>query len=526
MLELPVSDLAERYHRLVELSPDAILIHDDDHIIMANAAALRLAGAHDQQELIGHHITAFLNPPYLKGVADQLVRGDTSRRAPLVRDTFTRLDGSRVDVEVTAIPFLDGDRLCAHLVIRDISERLVEQAHTVQLRDRLAEAEKMEAIGVLAGGVAHEVNNMMVIVIGVSALLLDAAGLSDDQRGDIREIRRAGQRAAETTAQLLAFSRRAAHAAQQFDLDALVRQVERPTRELLGAGLTLEYRSAGPLQVEADPAQIAQVLILLAHNARDAMSAGGTLTITAEQVVVGKDGPGQAEGTLPPGAYAHLSVRDTGSGIEPAHLSRLFEPFFTTRTDGSAQGLGLAAAWGIMAQNAGSITIASVVGEGTVVDLFLPLHEVAYQRRPFVTSGPAQTPRRRGQVTILVVDDEPDVIRFIARLLERRGFMVRLASGGAESLAMVARDGPPDLVLTDLMMPETGGAELARRLGAEWPDLPVIFMSGYSTDEPAANWGIDPAAWRIQKPFTLEELMLVVDRALASTGADVVPPHA
>ena len=513
------SDLQERYERLVELSPDGILIHDGAHIVMANAAVARLAGANDRNQLIGRPITAFLNPPHLKEVENRLVTDDPTGGSPVVRDTFHRLDGSGVEVEVAAIPFVDKGRLAAHLVIRDITKRLEAQGVARRAEERLREAQKLEAIGALAGGVAHEVNNMMVVVLGASDLLLRNSALPDDWARDLRDIWNAADRAATVTRQLLAFSRRAVYLPQAIDLDTLVRNVEQTVGRLLGDERQLALVLGGPLGVMVDGGQIEQVIVNLVLNARDAMPTGGQLTITTRGAVIDADLREWAGTPIPHGRYGLMSIRDTGVGIDASNLARLFEPFFTTKPVGEGTGLGLAAVYGIMEQNAGFVAVESTPALGTTFNLYFPLVPDATPPAWPHDQPPVAAAAVRAGATILVIDDEPSVLKITGRILEAEGFRVRLASDGESALTSVAREGRPDLVLTDLIMPGMSGAEVARRLAADWPDLPILFVSGYSTDEFRREWGVDSKRILLQKPFTAEELIHKIAAVLSFARA-------
>ena len=509
------ADRDERYDRLVELAPDSILIHDGEQIVMANTAAVRLAGADHRDQLIGRPIDAFLNPPFFKAVQEQLVRsGDQAALVPPVRDTFRRLDGTEIEVEVTAIPFMDRGRASAHLVVRDITERLAAQETARQAEEYLRQAQKMEAVGALAGGVAHEVNNMMSVALGFADFLLHDPAIPEDRLPDVREIMKAADRAAAVTRELLNFSRRAFHKPEVLDLNAVVRELASMIRRLLGEGRQLTIALGGPCRVWADRGQLEEVVVNLALNARDAMPSGGTLTITTAEAAV-KDGvSGYAGVAIPGGHYGLIVVRDTGVGMDAATQARIFEPFFTTKPEGEGTGLGLAAAYGIMEQNKGYIAVTSAPGEGTTFRLYLPLSpDAAVSERmeeppPLIAAG---TP---AGMTVLVVEDEPAVRAVVVRSLERGGFRVLQASDAAVALQVADREGRPDLVLTDLMMPGIGGAELARRLKARWPGLPVLFMSGYSAEDLRGQGLLDPDGVTIQKPFKPEILLRSVHAGL------------
>jgi PAS domain S-box-containing protein len=511
-------DRDERYDRLVELAPDGILIHDGEQIVMANTAAVRLAGADHRDQLIGRPIDTFLTPPYFKAVQEQLVRsGDQAALVPPVRDTFRRLDGSEIEVEVTAIPFMDRGRASAHLVIRDITERLAAQATARQAEEYLRQAQKMEAVGVLAGGVAHEVNNMMSVALGFAEFLLQDPTMPEDRLPDVREIINAAERAAAVTRELLNFSRRAFHKPEVLNLNAVVRELGPMVRRLLGEGRQLTVVLGNPCRVWADKGQLEEVVVNLALNARDAMPSGGTLTITTAEAAVESGVSGYAGVSIPGGHYGLIVVRDTGVGMDAATQARIFEPFFTTKPVGEGTGLGLAAAYGIMEQNKGYTAVVSAPGQGTTFRLYLPRSpDDAVSKRTEEPPPPLDAASAPAGMTVLVVEDERAVRAVVVRSLERGGFRVLQASDAAVALQVADREGRPNLVLTDLMMPGIGGAELARRLKARWPGLPVLFMSGYSEEDLRRQGLVDPEGVIIQKPFKPDTLLRSVHLVLAT----------
>jgi two-component system, cell cycle sensor histidine kinase and response regulator CckA len=444
------------------------------------------------------------------------------KRVPPVRDAFRRLDGSEIDVEVTAIAFLDHGRPSAHLVVQDITERLALQASAIRAEEQLQQAQKMEAVGALAGGVAHEVNNMMSVILGFSEFLLRAPAMAEERLAEVQHIVRAAERTAAVTRQLLAFSRRGFHQPQILHLGPAVRDLEPVICRLLGEERHLALVSDASPRVRVDKGQLEQVIVNLALNARDAMPTGGTLTITTAETDL-PDGVNSGDGVaIPAGRYALVIVRDTGMGMDTATQVRVFEPFFTTKPVGKGTGLGLAAADGIMKQNDGYITVASAPGLGATFTLYLPVlsdAEVVERRReprgePPLPGGAAA----QAGATILLVEDEPAVRAIASRSLERGGFRVLQASGGAAALELMDGHEPPDLVLTDLMMPGIGGAELARRLRERWPALPILFMSGYSVDDLRRQGAIGRERGILQKPFTPEGLVRSVAAALARAG--------
>lgn len=504
-----------RYEQLVELAPDGILVHDGLVILSANAAVVRLAGASRREQIVGQPVDLLLHPPHLKAVARQL---ESDRRpvesAPAVRDTLHRLDGGRVEVEVRAQMFVEDGKPSAHLVIRDITERLAVEATTREHAAQVQATQRLEAVGALAGGVAHEVNNMLQVIVGFGMLLLDDHEGSPESVASVREILSAAKHAAAITRQLVEFSRHAVHRPQAVDLSAMVRQLLPVMQRLSGEHRKLEVEAFAPHFVWVDPGQLEQLVVNLIINARDATADNDTIAIVAaeaELVDVIRDIDG---GPITPGRYGALSVRDTGSGMDAETRARIFEPFFTTKLIGEGTGLGLAAVAGIMAQNGGQITVQSARSTGSTFTLYFPLVSASPSPDPGALAPVGLPARIPAEATILVVDDEPAICSVTRRVLERAGYKVELANNGAEALALIERMGPPALVLTDLGMPIMGGRELAQRLQAHWPAVPVIFMSGYAADDTERFDADEPQRFLVEKPFDSSLLLARVAEVL------------
>ena len=399
----------------------------------------------------------------------------------------------------------------AHWVACMVSD-VTERRRAAEL---LVQAERMEAVARVAGGVAHEVNNMMTVITGFSGLVEGAMPAGDPRAEDLAEIRRAADRAAGITRQLLAYSRQQLLQPTALDLDAMVQDSVPMLAGLVGAGIEIEIRpSPGAMTVRADRGQLAQVLVNLALNARDAMAGRGTLSIETEKVVVDAGQRLYAPGIrMVPGHYVRLTVSDTGQGMEAATRARVFEPFFTTKPQGQGSGLGLATVYGIVKQSGGYIWVYSEVGQGTAFKIYLPEFTGPLTELPPV--APPVSPR--GAERILIVEDEGAVRRMAGRALAAQGYAVLEAENGAEALEVLARaDGPVDLVLTDVVMPILNGRELAERLAAERPRLRVLFMSGYTDDDVIRRGLLDPAAPFLQKPFMPADLARKVREVLDS----------
>jgi len=514
--------LQARYDVLVELAPDGIFVHDGNRILLVNAAALHLAGASRPDQLIGKHIDTFLRPPHLKALQAEIAGSQVpTRSAAPVRETFSRLDGSTLPVETRAVLFSDEGRLAIHLVVRDVSERVAAEAVSRTIELRLQQAQRMEAASALAGGVAHEVNNMMTVVLGYSEFLLTDGHLPLEAMPDVQQIATAARRAATITQQLLAFSRRVTNTPAVIDLGDWVSASTGTIQRILSGSRTGTVTSDVRALVCIDPAQLEQVLVNLVMNARDATDHHGRVTFTTNVVQL-TFGTTSAEGVvIPAGEYATLSVRDNGSGMDDETMKRVFEPFFSTKPVGQGTGLGLAAVHGMVRQNGGFITVTSVVGEGSNFVVFLPVHGHPSTNQRDRTDCAYTTTVSAPLGSVLMVDGEAAVRIAAIRALEDSGFSVVTATDEHEALALIAENGPPDLVITDIVVPTVGGSELVRQLAMRFPELPIVFLTGYSPEhlfQPHLG-GRHP--FTIQKPFMPEQLVSVV---LASLSQRAVTP--
>jgi PAS domain S-box-containing protein len=388
----------------------------------------------------------------------------------------------------------------------------------VTAEEQLRQTQRLQAVGGLAGGMAHEVNNMMSVVMGFGELVLDAIGKDHPQRADIEEMVRAGARATAVTRQLLAFSRQQVLKPTVVDVNVVVAELTTALVRVLGSDRRLEVvPSLVPLKVDTDRGQIEQVLINLAINARDATSTGGVILVETSAVELDATTSPPAEGE--PGSFVRLAVRDDGAGMSPDVLARAFEPFFTTKAPGKGTGLGLSMVHGVVKQSGGQVRIDSAPGEGTSVAVYLPRVEAAItETEPVVAAGQA------GGETVLVVEDEPAVRSLARRVLESQGYTVYQAPNGAAALDFVARHpGEVDIVLTDIVMPRMNGRELAEKITERAPGLPVLFMSGYSEEEIGRRGVSILPTELIPKPITPEVLAAAVrarlDQARTSTTA-------
>jgi signal transduction histidine kinase/CheY-like chemotaxis protein len=398
--------------------------------------------------------------------------------------------------------------IAAIAIMRDRAEARLRQ-HEEQLR----QAQKMEAVGRLAGGVAHDFNNILSVVLGTSSVLLDDLGPRDQLRPDLELIRRAGERAGELTRKLLAFSRQQALEPRVVCLNEIVAGLETMLRRLIGDDVGLSFVPASAIgPVLADPGQIEQVIVNLVVNARDAMPAGGTLTIETTNVELGAGLGGSAPGGVAPGHYAVLSVSDTGHGMDAATRARAFEPFFTTKEPGKGTGLGLSTVYGIVAQSGGHVFVHSAPGKGTTFRLHFPI----VGREGVAATPEAPRPRTlRGTETVLLVEDEPRVRAVLKSVLVGAGYDV-LEAANAEDASLVHDGffGTIHALVTDVVMPGKTGLELARRLTSMRPTLKVLYMSGYAPDVPQLALGTDNGVSFLQKPIMPPQLLSMLRNVL------------
>jgi signal transduction histidine kinase len=423
-----------------------------------------------------------------------------------------------VDVEAAeagAADYLVKGEVSPALLERTIRYAMQGRAHLRALRESeegLRQAQRMEAVGQLAGGVAHDFNNMMSVVIGFSEFVLAHLDETHPQRAHVEEILHAGKRASTMTQQLLAFSRKQVLEPKVFDLNTVVGGIESMLQRLIGEDIELVSVVEGALDpIEADPGQLEQVLMNLVINARDAMPEGGRLTIETANVELDEESAARHLDVVP-GPYVMLRVSDTGVGMDAETLHQIFEPFFTTKEEGKGTGLGLATVFGIVKQSGGDIHVYSERGRGTTFKIYLPRTEAQVERvEPVVVSAkPA-----RGSETILLVEDEELVRSLERKVLEEGGYTVLEALTSNHALELSEQhDGVIDLLLTDVVMPQLSGRELADLLAPQRPEMRILYASGYTADAITRHGVLEPGIAFLPKPLTPTSLLRKVREVL------------
>ncbi|HEX8845149.1 MAG TPA: PAS domain S-box protein [Pyrinomonadaceae bacterium] len=499
----------ERYRDLVENAHDLIYSHDlAGNYTSINKAVERVTG-YTREEALKLNVSQLVAPEDSEKVRRMIARKLEGEPVTSYEIEVVAKGGGRVKVEVNSSLILqDGIPVGVQGIARDVTERK-------ELEGQLRQAQKMEAAGKLAGGVAHDFNNLLTVINGYSNLTLRRLTAEDPLRLNVEEIRKAGERAAGLTRQLLAFSRKQVLQPKVIDLNGVVREVEKMLRRLIGEDIELRAALGPGLgRVKADPGQIEQVLMNLAVNARDAMPRGGKLTIGTENVYLDEEYAAH-HAAVAPGHHVMLAVSDTGSGMDEETRARIFEPFFTTKEAGKGTGLGLSTVYGIVKQSGGHIWVYSEVGRGTTFKIYLPrVGEDAQEYRQ--TPEPAE--RFWGAETILLAEDDEMVRTMTHVILTERGYRVLAAANGTAALSVCEQaEGPIHLLLTDVVMPGMSGRELADRLARLRPEMKVLFMSGYTDDAIVHHGVLDEGVNFIQKPFTPDALARKVREVLGST---------
>jgi two-component system cell cycle sensor histidine kinase/response regulator CckA len=508
LAEQSIKDAAARWQALMESAMDGVTLVGTDGIIIECNQRMAAVLGRSIEDVIGHHIGSFAEPGDINDSMDAFLQALTLGSGQVFGVRLLRADRSVavVDFAVNTVQF--GSERIMLSIGRDVTEqRLLEHQYR--------QSQKMEAIGRLAGGVAHDFNNMLTAILGYAELIIMALPRDTPVQDDLQEIQGAARRAAGLTSQLLAFSRQQVLAPVVLNLNAVVTGVRKMLERVIGEDVAIELELDPQLKnVLADRGQVEQVLMNLCVNARDAMPQGGTLTIHTENAEL-TEGYADQHQSVTPGSYVMVAVTDTGVGMSEEVRARVFEPFFTTKEKGKGTGLGLATSYGIVKQSGGFIWAYGEPGHGATFKFYLPAVRAAAVATPI-------SPREeelRGTETVLVAEDDDVLRKLTSNVLRHYGYTVLTAANAAEAIRVSrAHQRPVQLLLTDLIMPGESGRSLATRLVEEQPGIKVLFMSGYTDDAVARQGVMQEGSGFLQKPFTPATLARKIREVLAGVG--------
>jgi PAS domain S-box-containing protein len=498
--EVALRDSEERYRLLFESNPQPMWVYDLETLafLAVNKAAVRHYG-YSREQFLGMTIGDIRPPEDLPALHDAVANSADGLDVAGVWKHLKK-DGSIIDVEINSHSVVFAGRRAELILANDVTERNRLEAALLSSEEQLRQSQKLEAIGQLAGGVAHDFNNLLTAINGYSALALRRVGDDHPVSAYLEEIKKAGDRAANLTRQLLAFGRKQLLQPLAINLNDIVGDMIKLLKRLIGEDVVLVTKPGVDLkQIKADPGQLEQVLVNLVVNARDAMPRGGTVTIETANTTLDGAYASRHMGVTP-GEYVMLAISDTGTGMDQDTRLRVFEPFFTTKEKGKGTGLGLSTVYGIVRQSGGNIWVYSELGKGTTFKVYLPQVDDEIAARSDLKEN---TARHHGTETVLLVEDEDMVRKLTTELLEESGYVVLEANGGEQAAELFqAHKGRIDLLITDVVMPKISGKEVAERLKQIHPETKVLFMSGY-TDEAIVHHGIvDSHIAFIQKPFS------------------------
>jgi PAS domain S-box-containing protein len=499
-----------RYRHLVESAPLGMYVHKNGVVSYINEEGLRMLGAASMNAVVGKEVLTFIHPDDRGLVGERIRKLKLGEPAPLTEERLIRADGSILYVEVSAVPIQYEREDAVFVFVVDATQRKKAEAERARMEEQFLQAQKMESVGRLAGGVAHDFNNNLTVINGYCDLLLSSLPAGDPIRAQISLVRKAGDQAAKLTRQLLTFSHKQVFSQKHVDLNELVAEAKSLFSRLIGERIRIQTQLDPALpSVLADPAQIDQVLMNLAVNARDAMPDGGDLVIATASVHLQEEQAARVVGARP-GHFVALTISDTGVGMDAETRRHIFEPFFTTKPRGSGTGLGLATVYGIVQQSGGWVEVESAPGQGTTFRILLPAVAGTAARDIEVSSKAAP-----GHETVLLVEDQADVRLLTSTILESLGYTVLEADSGAKALQISGEfQGRIDLLLTDVIMPGMTGRGLAKRLRSLLPSIKVLLVSGYAEDDGLESRGGESEFDLLPKPFTPSALAAKVREIL------------
>jgi len=488
-----------RYRALFNSSFDAIFISEKGICLDQNQTAERMFG-YTHTEAVGRPGLEWIAPEDREQVKNNMMSGHENP----YQITALRKDGTTFSTEIQGKMINVADRSIRVTTLRDITERKQAEAEKEKLQSQLTQAQKMESVGRLAGGVAHDFNNMLGVILGHAEFALEKAEPGHELHADLKEIQSAAKRSADITKQLLAFARKQTISPRKLDLNDTVESMLNMLRRLIGEDIDLVWKPSAHLwPLKMDPSQIDQILANLCVNARDAIAGVGKLTIETGRKTFDEEYCSEHPGFIP-GEFVLLAVSDNGCGMDKDTLKNLFEPFFTTKGIGKGTGLGLATIYGIVKQNNGFINVYSEPGQGSIFKIYLP-RVVAPE--DIDRAVPEKKAAVGGTETILLVEDEPAILNMTRIMLERKGYFILSAATPTKAIDMAnAHADKIHLLMTDVVMPEMNGRNLSGKITDLYPDIRLLFMSGYTANVIAHQGVLDDGVAFIQKPFSMADL--------------------
>ena len=505
----------KRLHAIINSAPVGISVLRKNVFEVVNDRFCQMAG-YSEEELLGQHISSLFSDIEAFEEANESMQKQVEAKGRATCEaTFMRKNGDKMDVLLSSSPIgCDGEAKEFVFTALDISRQKKAERESKELQLQLRQTQKIESIGRLAGGVAHDFNNLLTPILGYADLNLLRLPTSDPLYDDLKAVKEAASRARELTLQLLAFGRKQVLEMRNIDLNECLGSIERMLRRVVRENISMTFRFSeeiGP--VRADVTQVHQVVLNLVSNAVDALPKGGELVIATKRTVLDEVWCG-IDPELRPGDYAVIEVSDNGEGMSKETLDRIFEPFFTTKREGEGTGLGLATVYGVVKQHRGHVTVSSQANVGTTFRVFLPM--LAGELPPQEPMLASASMAREGE-TILVVEDEKIVRDLACTVLKRAGYRVIVATDTKEALGLVDHSTEPiSLLLTDVVMPEMDGKELANKIVQMSPDTKVIYMSGYTNNVIERHGISEGDISLLRKPFSVHELTQKVRETLDS----------
>jgi PAS domain S-box-containing protein len=485
----------EQFKNLIEGAPYAIFVQIDGKFAYLNEQTAKLTGHSCVDELIGKEVIEIFDPETVDGIRKSIFKLEHQRVQIMPeRNELINTDGMRLPVEVSAVPIKFEEKNGSLVFVRDISRQL-------ELEEKLRHTSKMEAVGLLAGGIAHDYNNMLGVIIGYAELALFELSDDDPMRNNLQEIHNAAQSSVGITRQLLAFARKQTITPVSVNLNVSVESIFKMLTRLIGEDIELIWFPQNDLwNIKLDPSQIDQILANLCVNARDAITQNGKIVIKTEnKLIVDKQ-----NSDIPPGEYVKLSVCDNGQGMSKETLEQIFEPFFTTKPMGVGTGLGLSTVYGIVSQNNGFLNIESAEGKGTTFEIFFPRNESIKENIESKSSVVSMTGIRE---LIMIVEDDESILRLSEKILSKLNYHIVAFTSPIEALNKAEKLGDKiSLVITDVVMPEMNGKELHEKIKQKIGDVPFLFVSGYTADIISEHGILQKGVEFLEKPYSIQQL--------------------